>query len=317
MGVYDIIIVGAGPAGLSCALHADGKVLILDKERSPYRKIACAEWVPPDFDAPSVQKTRKMITEYPGGRAVTSFAGKVIDREKWQSELLGRLKCEVHLGEKVLWVRDDVVKTDRGFYRARWIVGADGPLSSVRRSFRGEKERFLPAVNVRLPLLKPMDETLIFFRDEFRGGYGWCFPRGETANVGVGMYGPIMQGLNLLIKVLLTRGLVEDRRLSFSAGLIPLFGLRSRISRNVILVGDAGGFTDPLTGAGIASAWDAGKLAARVANGDLSAEDYDKIIGRTYGGFLRRRYEKRVILEERWKDLKRAVEESWIAFSRA
>ncbi len=317
MGLFDAIIIGAGPAGLACASSLDGKVLLIEKREKPYERIACAEWVPPNFEATTVQETVGMVTVYPGGTVVKAHRGKIIDRRKWQSDILGSLKCEVHLGERALWVEGNKVITDKGRYRANWIVGADGPVSVVRRSLGLSYPPFLPAINVKVPLVSGMKRTMVIFDPVIKKGYGWCFPRGEIANVGVGMEGRLIKGLQFLLDLLASTGIIRKQVLERAVGLIPLGGFASKVVDRKILIGDAGGFIDPLTGAGILYAWDSGKMAARLIKGEISSEEYERLNQHVYGRFLKRRLEKRKIFVEKWENLKEAVEKSWIAFSPA
>ncbi len=69
---------------------------------------------------------------------------------------------------------------------ARVIIGADGPCSTVGRWIGSENRNLIPAVQWRVPLTSPMEHTEVYFHEEFYGGYGWLFPVGREANVGLG-----------------------------------------------------------------------------------------------------------------------------------
>ncbi len=315
MGLYDAIVVGAGPAGLAFASFFSGKTLLIEKHKKPWKRIACAEWVPPGLDIEPVQSIRGMVTVYPGGEKRVPFRGFIVDREKWQRELLDGLSCEVHLGEKVIEVKENEVVTDRGTYRGEWIIGTDGPLSVVRKGAGLPPHPLLPAVNVRVPIKKPLEDTWVIFSSEIPGGYGWCFPKGEFANVGAGAYPPLYPALKFTLDFFLKKGFIKEKIIETAGGFIPLGGVKEVIKGKIILCGDAGGFTDPLTGAGIQYAWESGKLAAGFVEGKIHREGFEKEIN-AYRRFIERRKEKRKILEEGWENLKEAVERSWIAFSR-
>lgn len=314
MGLYDVIIVGAGPAGLGVASQIEGKVLLIDKRKTPYKKIACAEWVPLSFPAKGVQYIERVVTVYPGGTVYNHWKGKIIDREKWQESIVMSLHCDIHFGEKVEWVEGGIVKTDKGRYKADWVIGADGAVSQVRRAIGIKKPSLLPAVNVRVKAKKYIKETHIYFMHEIEKGYGWYFPKGEYANIGVGCNRNLKKTLYFFIQFLFSKNFIDKNISSVSFGYIPLSGLLKLVKNRVILVGDAGGFTDPLTGAGLFQAWDAAREVARVIKGEISPKEYENLMHKTYGKFLKRRYEKRKILEEKWRNLKEAVEKSWISF---
>ncbi len=316
---FDVIIIGAGPAGLTLANSLDSslKVLLIDKKREPHKLIACAEWVPPNMPVESINDTNAMDTWYDDDYISKDYSGKIIDRESWQRSMLDNLThTQVLLGEPVKNIEGNTVKTSRSFYKASIIVGADGPLSVVRKSFGLPVTPVMPAVNVSMRLTKPLDRTLIHFMPEIEKGYGWLFPKGEFANVGVGAISKLSDALDFYVNFLIDKKLVSKGIIQKTAGLIPLFGFSPIASDNAVLIGDAAGLTDPLTGAGIFQAWDSAKILAEVINAGKPMSDYHKKIKIAYGSFLSRRMAKRKILEDNWGNLKKAVEESWVSFGR-
>lgn len=317
---YDVIIVGAGAAGLTLAsrLSSSLKVLLIDLKRDPCKRIACAEWAPSMLPVKALNETRTMCTFYPAGEVSKDWPGKIIDRERWQRSMLEGLRyCELHLGEKVERVESGIVSTGKSQYRARLVVGADGPDSIVRKSFSLDVFPLLPAINARVDIPAESTRTLIYFLPGIEKGYGWLFPRGSQANVGVGTTGNLRKTLDFFVGYLLSRGLINLPVHSLAAGFIPLYGLSPAANENVVLVGDAAGLTDPLTGAGIYQAWDSAEALAKAINSGTGIASYFSYIQKSYSGFLERRMRARRLFENNWHNLGEAVEQSWISFSRA
>ncbi|HOO96834.1 MAG TPA: NAD(P)/FAD-dependent oxidoreductase [Caldisericia bacterium] len=319
--VFDVAIIGAGAAGLTLAKNLDSllKVVLFDKKSVPHDRIACAEWVPPMFPIEPVVKTDSMVTSYDNQVVENKFYGKIIDRESWQKDLLTSIgqNVTVKTGELVTKVTNNTVETKSKKYHAKLIVGADGPISVVRMSFGLPISPVLPAINVRLRVKRNLTNTLVHFMTEIEKGYGWYFPKGDVANVGVGATSNLRNALLFYVDFLKKRGLVEGQMTNHAAGLIPLFPLTAAVSDSVVLVGDAAGLTDPVTGAGINQAYDSALELAKIINSGKSVDRYDKYITKMYGRFLERRHSRRKAFEDGWGNLKKAVEDSWISFSQA
>jgi flavin-dependent dehydrogenase len=213
--------------------------------------------------------------------------------------------------------------------RYRLLIAADGPRSTVAR-FLG-----LPAlatVNTRqytVPLVKRSTETDIWLSDRYPGGYAWLFPKGEYANLGVGMDprcdADMKTPLNALHRQLANEGRVGGAIVFRTGGAIPVGGLREQlVCGNVVFVGDAAGLTHPITGAGIAAAVISGERAgvaarALIAAGQASAlNDYEEDIRDQFEASVARALVRRRELDrarrERSADHDAVQRRGWIAF---
>lgn len=316
---FDVAIVGAGPAGLTLALDLEHKlkVLLFDKKPEPHNLVACAEWVPPNMPVQAVTDTVAMETFYGDKHISRDFAGKIIDRQSWQKGMLESLtQTTVNLGLPVEKVEENKIITKKDTFEADIIIGADGPLSVVRKSLGLPVAPAMPAINVKMKLVKNLNRTLIHFSDTIEKGYGWVFPKGDMANVGVGATSKISDALESYKSFLIQNGIIQSGETQRTAGMIPLYGFSPFASDNCVMVGDAAGLTDPLTGAGIFQAWDSAKILAAVLLEDKPLSEYLKRLKIAYGSFLARRMAKRKILEDNWGNLEKAVEESWVSFGR-
>ncbi|MCP4542977.1 MAG: NAD(P)/FAD-dependent oxidoreductase [Chloroflexi bacterium] len=341
---FDVLVVGAGPAGSTAArVAADGGTRVLLVEQRPIvgLPVQCAEYVPAQIvsyvtmpERCIAQRIRKLHTHLPDGETVeTPAAGYVLDRAAFDRSLAvvaSRTGAEVWTGTRA------VERTDRSVIvrqrnkdveiECRVVIGADGPRSTVGKWIGPTNAEFIDGLQVEAVLPAPQDFTEVYFDPVYRGGYGWLFPKGETANVGVGvnrkMGGDPRQALeHLLAQLEITPGMIVGR----TAGPVPSGGSVARLrERNVLLVGDAAGHTHPVTGAGIFAAVVSGTLAGQAAaqvikDDDLAALDgYEQEWSAFMGGPLRHALNKRRYLDERWSDdaasLSDVVRETWVAF---
>src|SRR4030042_5161472 len=130
---------------------------------------------------------------------------------------------------------------------AQVIIGADGPQSTVGKWIQSRNHDFVLGCQYQVPLKASYDYTEIYFDSDFFGGYAWFFPKGDVANVGVGIRDNrrpgISKSLEGLLKEFLKRlaleGKIENRPLSVTGGLIPVGGPLSTVKENILLVGDA------------------------------------------------------------------------------
>jgi len=186
-------------------------------------------------------------------------------------------------------------------YRSRVVVGADGVTSTIMRHLRPEAAQHVDrhrAVALRAYIedleLYP-HEIEFFLYDEILPGYAWIFPTSDhTANIGLGMRLDVFRDLKKNLKHMLrhfldmpairerlTRGGVVRDVASWQLN----FGSQKRLQHaydGALLVGDAAGFIDPLTGGGIYNGLVSGMLAADVIDGALREGDVSRETLRVY-----------------------------------
>ena len=185
----------------------------------------------------------------------------------------------------------------------------------------------LRGLQAEVPLVEPLNKTLVFLDQNFVGGYGWVFPKGNAANVGIGAIPGTQVRMGKMLDEFLERlyreGLIRRGVLARSGGLIPISGIRNRlVSGTVIFCGDAAGLTHPITGAGIPQAIFSGALAGRAAAAALTRGDtlylreYEAEIRSRYQGVINHALSKRTSMMDRWndRDFETLCEETWIGF---
>lgn len=195
---YDVIIIGAGPAGLSCAreLQSSGKtVLILEKNKEIGPKV-CAGGLTTKIESLGLFLNIADILfssikiNVPAKTKIVSnnepFVA-TINRSKLGNILLEKLSGEIEVKTDL-----EVNKIDENFIEAngqkikyKYLVGADGSNSMVRRFLGLENRKFLIALQYIVPQ-KFKHLELFFDASLFGANYAWIFPHKDYTSVGCG-----------------------------------------------------------------------------------------------------------------------------------
>ncbi|UTB31828.1 MAG: NAD(P)/FAD-dependent oxidoreductase [Methanobacterium sp. ERen5] len=180
--------------------------------------------------------------------------------------------------------------------KAKIVVGADGPESRVGR-WGGLKTVIKPknmesGIQFEMAGVEMEDPGCIefYFGSVAPGGYAWIFPKGDDiANVGLGIVNTVTDKSayqHLLEFVEKCPATQNAQAVELNIGGDPVGGMvKELVEDNVMIVGDAAGHVNPLTGGGIITALEAGKYAGEVAaqaikEGDCSKKrlkEYEKI----------------------------------------
>lgn len=286
----DVLVLGLGPAGAAAAAEAARRgcrVVALDRKREVGRPVQCAEFVPAiiglevDNLAGSVrQDIRAMMTfvESAPPDLQTQFPGRMLDRAAFDAaqveEAIG-LGARCRFGAVIRGVAPTgTVELSSGeIFSGDVIIGADGPRSIVGRAIGQPNTELVDTRQITVPLGRPHDATDIFLSADIPGGYGWLFPKGDVANLGAGVAPAHQTRLKHIVTSLHERLVARSRvgrEVRFrTGGLIPVGGMKQCTAMLghalVLLAGDAGGLTNPITGAGIAAAVQSGRLAGEAA----------------------------------------------------
>jgi flavin-dependent dehydrogenase len=169
----------------------------------------------------------------------------------------------------------------------------------------------------------------IFFHSDYEGGYAWFFPKGRTANVGIGLTPSKASFLPTLMNHFLN-DLMDLKRISNidilgkTGGSIPCETTQQTVFGNTLLVGDAAGHAHPITGAGILNAVIGGEIAGRItaeaiARGDLRyLENYEIEWRETFGKTCSYGASKREFLEKNWNkadvNFEDLIRKTWVGF---
>lgn len=311
MDSCDIVIVGGGPAGSSCAwaLRNFGlDVLIVDRAKFPRDKL-CGGWITPlvveelklDLDDYARSRTLQPITSFKTGAIgqpeVFLECGKVVSygirRCEFDEYLLRRSGARVREGFAI----SSLEQTSDGWLingelRARVLVGAGGHFCPVARHLgNGEEPQPVVAREIEFEMTPHEASTctvrgdtpeLYFCRDLI--GYGWLFRKGDFLNIGLGRLDPhqLPEHLDRFAEAMEKAGKFKlERPRRYSGHAYFLFGHSKRnvVDDQVLLIGDSAGLAYPQSGEGIRPAVESGLIAADVlqaARGDYRREKIDR-----------------------------------------
>ncbi|MCL2141434.1 MAG: NAD(P)/FAD-dependent oxidoreductase [Methanimicrococcus sp.] len=176
---------------------------------------------------------------------------------------------------------------------AKIVIGADGVESKVGR-WAGINTTLKPAdietgVQYLMTNIEIDPDNVEFFmgNQHAPGGYVWIFPKGkDRANVGIGLLGSkISEGgrpidyLNNFVQTKFPNGKIIE----MAYGGVPVSGGIEKIYGNgIMLVGDAGQLTDPITGGGIKHALFSGEFAGTIAAEAVQADDFSEQMLKKY-----------------------------------
>jgi flavin-dependent dehydrogenase len=260
--------------------------------------------------------------------------GFIIDRARFDRDYARRasaagafLLCAARLtgmdGETLLVRRGaDLLR-----FSAKLTIAADGAVSTVGRLLGFARPNTLIGAQREIPLKKPLSHTTVVMTPWIFQGYGWLFPKGRVANVGVGVAAGSgvrpNDVLDRLVGLFRDDGLLGPGELARYRGLIPVSGMRSTtVVGNTLFCGDAAGLTHPVTGAGVPQAVVSGRLAglaaaALIRDGRKEAlVEYDRELRVRFAGPLEHAASKRGVMEARWGggDFTDLCRETWIGF---
>lgn len=343
----DVLVIGLGPGGASAArtaATAGGRVLGVERNRCIGEPVQCAEFVPVPLvayvgEGVAVQRITSMHTVLPSGtRVATDFSGIMVDRARFDRAIAARARAA---GARLIeGTRLRALDSERrvaslshrdGPMQVHYevLIAADGPHSTVARLLSLAPLSVVHTRQYTVPLRIPCSNTDIWLSDDYPGGYGWLFPKGEVANVGLGAYREMVNAdlktpLDRLHRHLTEARIVSAEILTRTGGAIPVGGLRPRLVKGrTVFVGDAAGLTHPITGAGIAAAVVSGERAGTAAtafakHGSAALMEFEEDVRDQYGDSIRRAVKRRAFLNRCWNSPKarddRVQRRGWIAF---
>ena len=298
---YDVLVVGAGPAGSATAIHlarGGARVLLVDKARFPRDK-PCGGGLTGRALRAAPCSVDPVVEHVVDTFELRLNYGRRFERDCGEPMILmtQRRRLDAYLAEQAAVAgaefRDgtsvDGLAVGPGGVEARIggvrvqadaVVGADGANGVVAKA-AGLGDGIVRGValegNVSWEILDPgrYRGRAVVELGVVPGGYAWVFPKGDHANLGVGGWqseGPRLR--NHLARLAAAHRVSVDTLTEVKGHRLPMrpIGSVPAVGR-VLLVGDAAGLVDPLSGDGLYEAFVSAKLAAESLLNDAH-EDY-------------------------------------------
>ena len=316
---FDAIVVGAGPAGSATAIRlarAGASVLLADRARFPRDK-PCGGGL-----------TGRAVKELPVDvtpvveDVVRTFEVRLGYRKRFERRseaplvlMTQRRRLDAFLVEQAAEAgavfRDGVtvegvtVRPDGATLRVggvvvhgRVLVGADGVNGRIARDAGlGGGIVYGIALEGNGPLRPEQAGCATVELGVVPGGYGWVFPKAGHANYGVGGWAAEGPRLRAHLRRLCAVHAVDDTTLTDLHGRrLPIRRTSNAVRGPVLLVGDAAGLVDPLSGDGIYEALVSARLAAEaIVAGEIAR--YETELAAALGRFAATSWKAKLVLD--------------------
>jgi geranylgeranyl reductase family protein len=287
---YDAIVVGAGPAGSTAAYRlatAEAEVLLVDRARFPRDKPCgggvtgrAARLIPFSIDPIVEHVVTHADLRLRYGRKHARGTGRPLVYMT-QRRRLDQYLAE-HAADAGADFRDDVRVTDVAAangtvvvtaggerFEAETLIGADGVNGMTARALSlGGNTTVGVALEGNLPHEKidanRYDGRVALELGIVPGGYGWVFPKGDHVNVGVGGWGHEAPNLRDHLRRLCAEHGARFEDLQDLRGYrLPLRSPKATLARGrALIVGDAAGLIDPISGDGMYEGFLSSQLAS-------------------------------------------------------
>lgn len=319
--MYDIIVIGGGPAGSSAARKAsslDLKTLLIEKENFPRYK-PCAGAVSDaalsylDFQIPPtlIEKEMRGVRVVYEKQRVLRYAsrriGILVDRKTFDGfllEMADESGTEVIMGEKAIQFAQEQDKvrvvTDKEEYEGQYLILAEGAQGNLQYELKDRPKKKEYALSLVAEIAEEdagikeyFDDIIEVHTGLLRMGFGWVFPHKGYYSAGIAGIAKYLDDPKKKMREFMESVGFSDGY-SIQSHVIPAGGFnRNLTDSRVILTGDAAGFVDSFYGEGISYAIRSGQIASetisRIIKKESSAtiKNYDSHVKKEFENNLR------------------------------
>ncbi|HED10728.1 MAG TPA: NAD(P)/FAD-dependent oxidoreductase [Caldithrix abyssi] len=314
MEQFDVVILGAGPAGSVLArllAEKSHKVLLVEKDAYAGKTTACGGlFDKPYFDRyvndPKImeQHIRRNVFKMPWGDVTYDCDQVTVKRrifDRFLADRAGESGADYRTRTRAVdWKRietghievqlQDLDKKEKYTVRAKVVAFADGPHTLAKKNPRFDhkknRKNWAYAYAYEMQGLATRPDEMIIYLDKalFPWGYGWIFPDSDVSNIGVGtIQSEIDKGIKVKEKLFefinsyaASAPLLKAREITDKkGGFIPMWLIDHYSDDSQLVLGDAAGMVSPLFGAGIDYAIDAAEAAAATLEEALAGQAFD------------------------------------------
>jgi digeranylgeranylglycerophospholipid reductase len=297
MRYYDVVVVGAGPAGSACARLCAEQGLstcLIEEHGTIGHPVQCAGLLSCAAFGDCGVSRRSVMHEVSGARIITAAGSElefdagetravVVDRAALDLEMAMRAAdagVEVRLKTAYRGRTGSAIRTRGVSGRAeipfRVLVAADGPRSPVARSLGMPRPPIFLA-GLQAEISRDMDGRHVeLYPDASPEFFGWVIPIGKR-RARIGLCGT--QDIPERFKSF-CRGICGESILNLVSGTVPLGVMPKTYGHATLFIGDAAGFPKPTSGGGVyTGVRSAGHAAAVAGTACLKNDTSDAVIG--------------------------------------
>jgi geranylgeranyl reductase family protein len=297
MDAFDVIVVGAGPAGSTAAYRLarqGARVALLDRATFPRDKpcgggitVRGLEHLPVDVTPVVEDRITSLELRFGDDRSLDKRCSSPVvlmtqrrRLDEYLAHQAAAAGADMRDGVRVRTVDQDdhgvTVRTDQGALRAQMVIGADGCNGvSAKALGLGAGIAYGIAYEGNVPWESVGDgawrSRLLLEFSTVPGGYAWLFPKADHVNVGVGGWANEASQMRGHLARLCDRLGIDQTAVAAARGYrLPLRDPRAPVANaRAVIVGDAAGLVDPMSGDGMFEAFLSSRIAAETISGVL------------------------------------------------